>query len=199
MKGECDYMNKILTFSKEIEYIKNPKIKKSAEVLINLLPDYFFEIPASSTGKYHPSFSLGDMGLVRHTKVAVRIAYELLNNNSINNYTDDEKDLIILSLILHDGIKSGFEKEKYTRVDHPLLASKFIKENKEKTELTEGEITYICEAIESHMGEWNKDFNGNEVLPLPKSKHCRFVHMCDYLSSKKFLDVKFDSENNILD
>ena len=49
--------------------------------LIELLPNYFFEVPASSTGKYHPEFALGDGGLIRHTKVAVRIAYELLNNN----------------------------------------------------------------------------------------------------------------------
>lgn len=192
-------MNKVDIFSKEISYIKNDRIKKSIESLIELLPDYFFEIPASSTGKYHPSFSLGNMGLVRHTKVAVRIAYELLNNNSINNYTNDEKDLILVSLMLHDGIKSGFVKEKYTRFDHPMLASEFVKKNKEKTELNDNEIEYICEAIESHMGEWNKDFNGNEVTPLPKSKHCRFVHMCDALSAKKFLDVKFDSNNNIVD
>ena len=44
------------------------------------------------------------------------------------------------------------------------------------------------------MGEWNKDFNGNEVLPLPKNKYQRFVHMCDFLAAKKFIEVPF--ENN---
>jgi len=192
-------MDKINVFNKELSYIKNNRIKESAKVLIESLPDYFFVIPASSTGKYHPPFTLGNGGLVRHTKVAVRIAYELLNNNSVNNYTNDEKDLIILSLILHDGLKSGIIQEKHTRFDHPLLISKLIKDNQEKTELNDSEISYICEAIESHMGQWNKDFNDNEVLPLPKSKNSRFVHMCDYLASRKFLDVKFDSNDNILE
>ncbi|MBQ7141272.1 MAG: hypothetical protein IJO32_07210 [Bacilli bacterium] len=192
-------MDKSYIFNNELSYIKNDRIKVSAKKLIELLPDYFFEIPASSTGKYHPSFSLGDGGLVRHTKVAVRIAYELLNNKSVNNYTNDEKDLIILSLILHDGLKCGIEQEKYTRIDHPLLVSKYIKDNQNKIELSNNEISYITEAIESHMGEWNKDFNNNEVLPLPKSKQSRFVHMCDYLASRKFLDVKFDLDNNILE
>ena len=54
--------------------------------LVNNLPDYFFEIPASSTGKYHPEFASTTHGLVKHTKLAVRIAYELLDNSGLNNF-----------------------------------------------------------------------------------------------------------------
>ena len=67
-------------FKTEINYIRNPEYQKNAEVLIELLPDYFFEVPASSTGKYHPKFASGEGGLVRHTKAAVRIAHELLDS-----------------------------------------------------------------------------------------------------------------------
>ena len=35
------------TFKKELNYIKNNKYKEEAKKLIELLPDYFFEIPAS--------------------------------------------------------------------------------------------------------------------------------------------------------
>ncbi len=123
MKG--DKMNKTEYFTKEIEYIKDEKNKEDIKVLINTLPDYFFIIPASSTGKYHPKFASSNHGLVKHTKVAVRIAHELLTNNSIGSkFSDEEKDLIIMALMLHDGLKSGNPKEKYTRVDHPLLISK---------------------------------------------------------------------------
>ena len=189
-------MNKCEIFETEINYIKNDKYRESLKNLIELLPDYFFSVPASSTGKYHPSFALGDGGLVRHTKVAVRIGYELLNNNTIGNiFTSDQKDLIIISLLVHDGLKSGLEKEKYTRVDHPLLVSNYIKENKEKLSFNDDEIDFMCENIESHMGEWNKDYNGNEVLPLPKNRYQKFVHMCDFLASRKFLDVGFEDNN----
>ncbi len=183
---------KIETFKKELNYIKNNKYKEEAKKLIELLPDYFFEIPASSTGKYHPNFAQGEGGLVRHTKVAVRMCYELANNNSIGySFTSDEKDLMIIALIMHDGLKSGLPKEKYTRVDHPLLAANLIRDNKENLKLTNGEIEFIAQTIETHMGEWNTDFNGNEVLPLPKNKYQRFVHMCDFLASKKFIEVAF--------
>ena len=187
-------------FKKELKYIKNEKIRKSCEVMLNLLPDYFFQIPASSTGKYHPEFSLGDMGLVRHVKAAVKIAKDLLDNPCIGSkYTSDEKDLMLMTLILHDGLKSGLVKNRYTQVDHPTLIKNYIIENKDKLELTDFEIKFVGKAIESHMGPWNKDFNGNEILPIPKTKYENFVHMCDYLASRKYLNIKFDDSNNILE
>ena len=191
-------MNKDV-FKREISYIKNSKYKENLEKIIEMLPDYFFHVPAASTGKYHPAFAQGEGGLIRHTKAATRIAHELLENNSINNFSNDEKDLIIISILIHDSFKLGFPIEKYTRFDHPLLIGDFLEENKDKFSFTTDELDFIKNSIASHMGEWNKDFDGNEVLPLPKTKSQRFVHMCDYLSSKKFLKIEFDENNNIKD
>ena len=185
-------MEKIEYFNKEYEYIKNDKKKNDIRYVVSKLPDYFIEIPASSTGKYHPDFASTSHGLVKHTKVAVRIAKELLDNPGLNNFTDDEKDIIIMALILHDGCKSGMVKEKYTRFDHPLIICDLINENRSKLSLNDGEVNLLTKIISSHMGIWNKDYNGNEVLPIPKDKYQRFVHLCDYLSSKKFIDIKFD-------
>ena len=133
--------------------------------MIELLPDYFFQIPASSTGKYHPEFSLGDGGLVRHVKAAVKIAKDLLDNPCIGSkYTNDEKDLMIMTLILHDGLKSGLKHNKYTQANHPTLIKNYIIENKEKLELTDKEVTFVGKAIESHMGPWNTDYTTEVTL-----------------------------------
>lgn len=185
-------MDKISYFNKEYSYIKDDKIRDDLKYLVSNLPDYFFEIEASSTGKYHPKFASGKNGLVRHTKVAVRIAYELMENPAICNFTDREKDLIIMALTLHDGLKCGTVKEKYTRFDHPLLASSFVKEYKDKLSLNDDDIEFICSVISTHMGNWNIDYNGNEVLPKPKNKYQRFVHMCDFLASRKVINVEFN-------
>lgn len=185
-------MEKIDYFKAELDYIKDDKLREDAKYLISNLPDYFFEIPASSTGKYHPKFASGDHGLVRHTKVAVYFANELMNNPAVNNFTKREKDLIIISLILHDGLKCGKVKEKYTRFDHPLLASDYVKDNQDKLSMTNDDIDFIGSVISSHMGDWSTDYNGNEVLPKPKNKYQRFVHMCDYLASRKIINVEFD-------
>ena len=198
--NEIEESIKIKTFDKEINYINNPRYKENIKILIDLLPDYFFEVPASSTGKYHPSFALGDGGLVRHTKVAVRIAKELFNDESVSGaYTHNEKDLMMMALIMHDGLKSGLKKSQYTNFDHPLLVSNYIKENKDKLTLNEKEVNFLCSVIESHMGPWNTNNYSNVVLPKPETRYQRFVHMCDYLASRKFLDVKFDKDNNIID
>ena len=55
-------MNKTEIFKTELNYIKNDRIKRSAEKFLDLLPDYFFTIAASSTGKYHPAFASGEGG-----------------------------------------------------------------------------------------------------------------------------------------
>ncbi len=189
-------ISNIEMFNKEYEYIREDKYKKCAKELIGLLPDYFFSVQASSTGKYHPSFTLGEGGLVRHTKAAVRIAYELLNNNSLGHkFTEREKDLIIISIMIHDGLKHGIEKSEYTVFEHPIIICDYIKENKDKISLTDEEIEFICHVISSHMGEWNTNNYSNVVLPLPKDKYQRFVHMCDFLASRKFLNIKFNNND----
>ncbi len=179
-------------FRRELDYIKDNRIRTSCETILDILPDYFYEIPASSTGKYHPAFSLGKGGLVRHVKVAVRFAKELLDNPCIGDkYKDWEKDIMFFTLILHDGLKSGLEHNKYTQFDHPTLIKNFVLENKDKINLTDNELDLFAHCVEAHMGPWNTDYDGNEILPKPKTKYENFVHMCDFLSSKKFLDVKF--------
>ena len=196
-----DSKNKTECFKTEINYIKTKELVEDFKTLINLIPDYFFEVPASSTGKYHPKFSLGEGGLFRHTKAAVRIAYELLNDSCIGGkYTEREKDLMLIALTMHDSVKSGIPKEEYTRFDHPLLASKLIEENKDKLKnMTEEDITLVRKVIESHMGPWNvHPYTKEEVLPIPKTKYENFVHMCDYLASRKFLEVTFE-DNEIVE
>ena len=68
---------------------------------------------------------------------------------------------------------------------------------KHAKKIAEGEIEFMCHVISSHMGTFNNNSYCNIELPKPESKFQRFVHMCDYLASRKFLDVKFDKDNNI--
>ena len=182
-------MNKIKYFVKEIGYIKSESRRKDIEYLINLLPDYFFTIPASSSGKYHPKFANTNSGLVKHTKVAVRIAYDLFE--TINNFSDDDKDLIIMALIMHDGLKKGLIEEENTRFDHPLLVSELIIKNVGNLEMDIDDVRKLCMLIESHMGKWNKSKYSKMELPVPVNELQRFVHRCDYLASRYYLNVRF--------
>lgn len=186
-------MNKIKYFEKEIEYIKDKNNKESIKTLIDLLPDYFFKIPASSTGKYHPKFASTEHGLVKHTKAAVRIAYDMFE--TVNNISDEDKDLIIMALIMHDGLKKGDPEEKYTRFDHPLLVSKLIMKHAKELKMDIDKVRRMCMLIESHMGKWNTNKFSKVELPIPRDELQRYVARCDYLASRSYLNIKFNKLN----
>ena len=67
-------------FNVELDKFENKNVRTSTETILEMIPDYFYEIPASSTGKYHPDFSLGEGGLVRHVKVAMRTLEEMFRD-----------------------------------------------------------------------------------------------------------------------
>ncbi len=182
-------MNKIKYFETEINYIKDKKNKEDIKYLINLLPDYFFTVPASSTGKYHPKFASTKNGLLKHTKAAVRIAYDLFETV---NYPDEDKDLVIMALILHDGLKKGNPEEKYTRFDHPLLVSKLILDHASELKMDTYNVRKLCSLIESHMGKWNTNKYSKVELPIPRNELEKYVHRCDYLASRNYINIRFD-------
>ena len=192
-------MNNEELFLDELELIKDENLADSLLAILDILPKYWFTEAASSTGKYHPEYALGEGGLLRHSKAAMRIGYELLMDPCIGDkYTDREKDLMLMSLLVHDGLKLGLPKEKYTRFDHPILMADFIMKNRKDLNLSEEDAKFMGDVIKTHMGPWITDYNGNEVLEKPKTKYQTFVHMCDYLASRKCILVPFDDINNII-
>ena len=191
-------MNKEEMFLDELELISDENLSESLLKIIEMLPEYWFTEAASSTGKYHPEYALSNGGLLRHSKAAMRIGYELLNDPCIGDkYTSHEKDLMLMSLLVHDGLKLGLPKEKYTRFDHPILMGKFILDNYKEIGITKDDAEFMNDVIKTHMGPWTTDYDGNEVLEKPKNKYQNFVHMCDYLASRKCILVPFDEENNL--
>lgn len=190
-------------FKNEIELISDKDLKLFAKYCIKEVPNYFFKIPASSTGKYHPTYTLGKGGLVRHTKAAVKIADSFLNIDCIKkSLTDFEtsRNIIIFSLIFHDCFKTN--NTNHTVFEHPVLAANFIHECYTKYDkslikgsrsLFEYEINSIASSIRSHMGEYNinNDLKADiKSLPLPITFEQRIVHICDYFASRKFINVE---------
>lgn len=192
MHAELD--KKINTFAAELEHVSDAN-KELAKCLIGELPDYFFEIAASSTGKYHPSYTNGNGGLVRHTKAAVRIAIELLRLE-MYQVLAPYKDYIIIALILHDGWKHGLLKEdgtyaQYTKAEHPKICAEWIMTQTNLAD--ESVLKFIADLVWTHMGQWNMGYNNGLVFaPKPSTIGQCFVHLCDYLASRKCLEFNFE-------
>lgn len=201
-----EYVTPKYDFKTEVDTIGYKPLKVFTKWCLDQLPDYFYEVAASSTGKYHPNYSQGEGGLVRHTQAAVRIANELFKNYTVQNFDDLEKDIIRVSLLLHDGVKHGVDGSAHTVANHPLEVVKYLEDRyfevpeeslpDEVIEIMEVDIWYqITECIKSHMGQWCNDYKtGEEILPRPKDDIQRFTHLCDYLASRKMLEVNFNVE-----
>ena len=147
-------------------------------------PRYFWTVPASSSGKYHPQYALGDGGLVRHVKAAVKFANNLA---VIYNFLPIENDLAVAALLLHDLLKQGKEGEGcHTVFDHPLLAAAFIEEQAPKAF-----SRLVAPLVRTHMGQWTTSkYAPGVVLPKPSTALEKFVHECDYLASRKDFEVR---------
>lgn len=182
-------------FDSLLDTFENEDIKNFANECIETIPSYFWNVGASSTGKYHPQYALGDLGLARHTCVLVRFLNHILNIDCYkNDFTSRERDLLRVAGIMHDSRKSGndedYARNKFTRFEHPLLAA-----NEIRTIIgfiPEEELELVANTIESHMGQWNTDKRSKVVLPLPENKYQKMLHLADYLASRKDIEVLFD-------
>lgn len=165
--------------------------------LIAQLPDYFFHVAASSTGKYHPSYTSGDGGLLRHTKAAVRIAIELMRTE-MYSWLVPMKDVVITALILHDGWKHGPQTEdgsyrEFTDQSHARICAEWVHSMEKQIPSLTNEFRQIADLILTHMGQWNVNTHTGEIFaPKPQTQEQCFVHLCDYLASRKMLEVNFD-------
>jgi hypothetical protein len=180
-------------FKSEIGHIKSIFMQNLVKAALTKVPEYFWHVPASSTGKYHPEYALGDGGLLRHTRAAIKIALALFENPAIQRFDQDEKDIIIAALILHDTVKHGLTKQEYTVTEHPMLVEKLFDSTmlEGSSDIQKEMFDTMIKAIRSHMGPWNTDKFGNEIMPKPETALERFVHLCDYLASRRFLEVNF--------
>ena len=193
--------DKIKVFGSELDLIQDKDIRAFTIKCIERTPDYFYRVPASSTGKYHPEYSLGNGGLIRHTKALIYFAKELLSlEYNRQRFTSLEADMIIAAGILHDSFKHGDVESRYCVANHPVIAADHILEWAEEGEREFAKI--IADCVRSHMGEWNTDYKTKqEIMPKPQTDMEMFVHECDYLASRKsviVMDIEYNPADYVI-
>ena len=211
---------RISLFINELSLIKSSTIRQIVAEQLAEAPEYFFHVPASATGKYHPSYALGEGGLVRHTKAAVQIAEDLFRAGAAEWYTvydggnlylspPEFQDAAYAALILHDTYKLGTNDSatdndgnpKHTAHNHPLIATERLWSliGRTSVQFTDDERRVLNQAacaIASHMGKWTLSAHSSTVLPLPDTWLEHFVHLCDYLASRKNIEIKLKGAND---
>lgn len=179
-----------------LDTFENEDIKEFATVLLDNIPDYIWHVGASSTGKYHPAYSLGDGGLMRHQIAVVRFLNFFFALEQYNTkLTSRERDLMRLAGLVHDARKSGsqedYERSKFTKFNHPILMADVVR-GFDGRYLSHDEIELVANTISKHMGQWCTDKKSSFELPKPNDKYSKLVHLADYLASRKDLTMDFD-------
>lgn len=174
-------------FANELNDIKDAKLQAFAVKLLTNAPDYFFTVPASSSGKYHPYFAREEGGLVKHTRCVV--FYAECNAESFN-FDSHIKDLAIIAALAHDIKKQGNNNTgSHTVWEHPELAYNFILETQKNNPdlITVEDATIIANAILCHMGKWQHDAQftrGKKAFPLPTTLFDYAIQSADYMASR---------------
>ncbi len=180
----------------EIALITDPDLRRFTELGLIVAPAYFWTIAASTTGKYHPPDSLGQGGLVRHTRKVVYFAREFARGMECTPWLNE----LTAAALLHDLYKNGDNPDDRSRgmahwSAHGLHACRYL-ENR-VLEGTPGvvlasrpkirdSVLKVFDLMSRHMGP----FGGN--APRPCTREDWVLYMADYTASRKFVNVDWN-------
>ena len=177
-------MVKSAYFEREINLIKCDEFREFARYYFeDVVPAYFYEIGASSSGKYHPKFSQGIGGLVRHTKAVVMFAEELLRMSSYSYMKDEYKDYVIMACLFHDTCKYGCEEYNKDEYKNHARNAAWLMASAWRDFFCYSAPEFLYNAMISHMGQWSE----KDDRPFTSIDRC--VHMADYMASRNFIDI----------
>jgi len=170
-------------FEKELELIVNPTIRDFTEKCIALAPDYFWSIPSSSSGKYHPADEIGEGGEYLHSRRVVRVADDLCRNFSV---VGDRRDCILSASIQHDFCKNGYPNNLgYTVDGHGALWVLIMSQVMRSSAALYCEyVKLISRLICVHMGRWDFPFiaENSDILAY-------IIKTADYIASRRYISV----------
>jgi putative nucleotidyltransferase with HDIG domain len=136
-------------YYQEINKIQDKDILNFTIYAANNAAPEFYQVPCSSSGRFHPVEDNGKQGLLRHLIKASTVAEQFARRSMFNQY---EIDMARSATLLHDICKNGHPWGKYTDYRHGIIAVEFLKVFPLNNDTTRKIIT---DAIRYHMTPWN--------------------------------------------
>lgn len=160
------------------------------------IPDYFFTMPASTSGKFHNSKQCEDFGQLYHVFMFSSIMEHRLRlkGNKEKYNTPEIRDCMRCVPFFHDAVKCGWNGSRHTVPDHPMLAAQWVRDTIVEHDISAEYKEMIACMCEAHSGEWNTNRSGKPIMPEPRSDMEFFVHECDILSSRNDIDMILPKE-----
>lgn len=178
-----------------VQGLETDEVKTLATAIINDLPDYWYTVAASSSGKYHPSYTVRENGLFLHSCAVFKFATYMLELEQYKTqFSPEERDGIKIGALCHDGNKHGLDSHGHTIFAHPVVMAEKIRNYKGQGIASDNIIDFVADVVETHMGEWNTNKREpNTILPKPVTLGQQLLHLADYLASRKDVEIHFDT------
>lgn len=184
-----------------VEEIKDKKLRKAVELMLN---DWGYKlkfIPGSMTGVHHAKDERTRGGLSRHIE---KVCWFVTKNAEAFKLSDEEKDILLVCAYFHDISKVKntrvlekiiyFGKKILRKVEvtreindgdrHPFESANMARDYLAKAEVESCTIGTIVNIIICHMNHWYSRY------PLPKTEREKMFALADYITSREEFDLK---------
>lgn len=163
----------------EVDAIYNEELREAViRTFMDCCPDYFWERPSSSSGKYHSPDERGKYGNWLHTK---RVFAEYCNISEswveLSRITPMQKEKGKAAALVHDMMKYGWPSEQndHTVNNHDLIAADVA--------LHIGDMPNdVVRMIATHMGPWGEG-------PNPETPAQLLLHTADKSAARRDNDI----------
>ena len=185
-------MEKKAVFKELLDKFETEEMRLYCEDMIELIPDYIFTMPSSTSGKFHNATQCQPHGQIYHIIMFGAIMNYLLDLkcNQEKFKSSIQRDAMRCVPIFHDAIKCGWDGSQYTVHEHPMLAGQWIRETHVEHDIDDTIKERIARMVERHSGEWTTNKRSAVVLPEPENEMEILVHECDILSSRPDIDMQ---------
>lgn len=162
----------MITDGSDSAYDNNVR-EATIQTFLDGVPDYFWERPASSSGKYHPPDESGKYGVWLHTK-RVFAEYIVLSESMVElgEITEGQAECGKAAALLHDTMTYGWPSDNndHTVNDHDIIAASMAR----YIGKVPPETVHL---IHSHMGPWGEG-------KKPRTRNEILLHLADKSSAK---------------
>lgn len=183
---------KLEVFQPLLDRFETEEMKLYCKDMIVQIPDYIFDMPSSTSGKYHNATQCLPHGQVYHIIMFAEILNYLLalKCNQEKFKSSQQRDAMRCVPIFHDALKCGTEGGSWTVHEHPMLAGSWVRGASVEHDVDGKVKEAIARMCERHSGEWTSSKKSKVVLPEPENEMERMIHMCDILSSRNNIDMQ---------
>ena len=183
---------KVAVFQPYLEKFETEEMRLYCTDMVQRIPDYIFDMPSSTSGKFHNKTQCQPHGQIYHILMFVEILNYILDlKYSKEKFkSPTQRDAMRCVPIFHDALKLGLNGSQYTVFDHPMLAGQWVRETHVEHDIDDKIKEAIARMCERHSGEFTTSKKSKIVLPEPENDMEWLIHVCVILSSRSNIDME---------